>query len=88
MSQLNVTANAEIDVLFFNRVPKVGSQTFMELMKRLADQNGYVTNKDVAQRAEQVRMNQVQEQNLAELIAAFEPPSTYTKHVSFVNFTK
>ena len=32
---LNNTNVAEKDVLFFNRVPKVGSQTMMDLMKQL-----------------------------------------------------
>lgn len=41
--ELNNTARAGIDILFFNRVPKVGSQTFMELLRRLAIRNQFGT---------------------------------------------
>jgi hypothetical protein len=34
--ELNNTAKAERDLLFFNRVPKVGSQMMMALMEALA----------------------------------------------------
>jgi hypothetical protein len=39
--ELNNTARAGIELLFFNRVPKVGSQTFMELLRRLAIRNQF-----------------------------------------------
>lgn len=39
--ELNNTARAGTDILFFNRVPKVGSQTFMELLRRLAIKNQF-----------------------------------------------
>ena len=34
-AKLNNTRNSEVELLFFNRVPKVGSQTIMSLLKRL-----------------------------------------------------
>lgn len=40
-SKLNNTQRAGIEVVFFNRVPKVGSQTFMELLRRLAMKNRF-----------------------------------------------
>lgn len=39
--QINNTARAGIELLFFNRVPKVGSQTFMELLRRLSIKNQF-----------------------------------------------
>lgn len=39
--ELNNTARAGIELLFFNRVPKVGSQTFMELLRRLSLKNQF-----------------------------------------------
>lgn len=39
--ELNNTARAGTEILFFNRVPKVGSQTFMELLRRLAIRNQF-----------------------------------------------
>lgn len=39
--ELNNTARSDVELLFFNRVPKVGSQTFMELLRRLAIRNQF-----------------------------------------------
>ncbi|KAI8426166.1 hypothetical protein MSG28_005108 [Choristoneura fumiferana] len=41
--ELNNTARASVELLFFNRVPKVGSQTFMELLRRLSLMNQFGT---------------------------------------------
>ena len=35
-ANLNNTKNAEVDLLFFNRVPKVGSQTMMRIIDILS----------------------------------------------------
>lgn len=39
--ELNNTARTDSELLFFNRVPKVGSQTFMELLRRLSIRNRF-----------------------------------------------
>lgn len=39
--ELNNTARTGSELLFFNRVPKVGSQTFMELLRRLSIRNRF-----------------------------------------------
>jgi len=43
---LNNTAKATKEILFFNRVPKVGSQTTMELLKSLSHKNQFTYHKD------------------------------------------
>ena len=44
---LNITSKfADVDVIFFNRVPKVGSQSIMSLMKLLAKRNNFTWMKD------------------------------------------
>ncbi|XP_008483237.1 heparan sulfate 2-O-sulfotransferase pipe [Diaphorina citri] len=53
---LNNTARARHEVLFFNRVPKVGSQTFMELMRHLSVRNGFGFHRDHIQRVETIRL--------------------------------
>ncbi|KAL1451079.1 hypothetical protein WDU94_003373 [Cyamophila willieti] len=53
---LNNTARARHEVLFFNRVPKVGSQTFMELMRHLSARNGFGFHRDHIQRVETIRL--------------------------------
>ena len=53
---LNNTAKAKREILFFNRVPKVGSQTTMELLKQLSIRNGYHYHKDKTQKTERIKL--------------------------------
>lgn len=85
---LNNTRKAGIDVVFFNRVPKVGSQTFMELLRRLSMKNNFAFHRDHIQRVETIRLAPGDQMDLASMIAAYEPPSVYVKHVCFINFTQ
>jgi hypothetical protein len=55
-SELNNTRHAGLDVVFFNRVPKVGSQTFMELLRRLSMRNIFGFHRDHIQRVETIRL--------------------------------
>lgn len=61
ITALNNTKRAKKNVLFFNRVPKVGSQTFMELMRRLSLRNGFSFNKDRIQRVETIRLAPIEQ---------------------------
>ncbi|XP_033212740.1 heparan sulfate 2-O-sulfotransferase pipe [Belonocnema kinseyi] len=85
---LNNTRRAKKDVLFFNRVPKVGSQTFMELLRRLSMRNGFLFNKDRVQRVETIRLAPIEQLQLATMVSSFVEPSVYVKHVCFTNFTE
>lgn len=88
INQLNVTGNAEIDILLFNRVPKVGSRTMLELLKRLSKENGFVNHFETTLQYDKVRLNETEQKNLAAQIVDFGPLSTYARHVGFVDFTK
>lgn len=55
-TRLNNTRKAQQDILFFNRVPKVGSQTLMELMRRLSIKNNFGFHQDAVQRVETIRL--------------------------------
>lgn len=55
-NDLNNTKHATKDVLFFNRVPKVGSQTTMELMKSLSIKNNFHYHKDRTQKVETIKL--------------------------------
>ena len=55
-NDLNNTKNAKKDILFFNRVPKVGSQTAMELMKTLSVKNNFHYHKDRTQKVETIKL--------------------------------
>jgi hypothetical protein len=56
VSELNNTAKARKQLVFFNRVPKVGSQTFMELLRHLAIRNNFAFHRDHIQRVETIRL--------------------------------
>ena len=58
---LNNTKNAKQDLLFFNRVPKVGSQTTMELIKTLAIKNDFHYHKDRTQKVETIQLTKSEE---------------------------
>ncbi|PSN40983.1 Heparan sulfate 2-O-sulfotransferase pipe [Blattella germanica] len=86
--QLNNTRKAGFDVIFFNRVPKVGSQTFMELLRRLSMKNHFGFHRDHIQRVETIRLTPTDQLNLATHVTNYAPPSVYVKHVCFTNFTQ
>ncbi|CAH2091037.1 unnamed protein product [Euphydryas editha] len=86
--ELNNTARADVELLFFNRVPKVGSQTFMELLRRLAIRNQFGFHRDAVQRVETIRLAPADQQVLASLVSAHTPPASYIKHVCYTNFTR
>ena len=88
LDALNNTRRAEKQILVFNRVPKVGSQTFMELLQRLSVRNNFVFHKDTAQRLETIRLGNGYQRELASAIAVLSTPSVYVKHVCYTNFTK
>ena len=85
---LNNTKKAKKEILFFNRVPKVGSQTTMELLKSLSHKNHFMYHKDRTQKVETIKLTYNEEKWLANMVNYFEPPSVYVKHVCFVNFTQ
>ena len=61
---LNNTVKAKREILFFNRVPKVGSQTTMELLKQLSIRNGYHYHKDKTQKTERIKLGYSKEVSL------------------------
>lgn len=85
---LNNTRNARHEIMFFNRVPKVGSQTFMELLRRLSIRNEFGFHRDHVQRVETIRLAPLDQARLTALISNYEPPSVYIKHVCFTNFSE
>ncbi|KAK5642541.1 hypothetical protein RI129_008708 [Pyrocoelia pectoralis] len=86
--ELNNTRNAQQEVIFFNRVPKVGSQTFMELLRRLSIRNEFGFHQDRVQRVETIRLAPEDQLRLAALVSGYESPSVYIKHVCFTNFSE
>ncbi|KAF7995439.1 hypothetical protein HCN44_006546 [Aphidius gifuensis] len=88
LDALNNTKRANKHVLFFNRVPKVGSQTFMQLLRRLSMRNNFAFNRDQVQRVETIRLAPYEQRQLVRLVNSYAEPSVYVKHVCFTNFTE
>ncbi|XP_044583846.1 heparan sulfate 2-O-sulfotransferase pipe [Cotesia glomerata] len=88
LNALNNTKRADKHVLFFNRVPKVGSQTFMQLLRRLSVRNNFAFNRDQVQRVETIRLAPYEQRQLVRLVNSYNEPSVYVKHVCFTNFTE
>lgn len=82
---LNNTMKAQKEIVFFNRVPKVGSQTLMELLRRLSIRNDFGFHQDRVQRVETIRLSPEDQADLAALVSSYEPPGVYIKHVCFTN---
>ena len=87
-NSLNNTKLAGSEIIFFNRVPKVGSQTFMELLRRLSIRNSFHFHRDAVQRVETIRLAVSQQHELASMVSRLSTPSVYVKHVCYTNFTK
>ncbi|KAG8296266.1 hypothetical protein J6590_060265 [Homalodisca vitripennis] len=85
---LNNTAKARRQLVFFNRVPKVGSQTFMELLRHLSIRNNFAFHRDRIQRVETIRLAPAEQLGLATMIDQYSTPSVYVKHICFINFTQ
>lgn len=83
----NNTPKAEIDILFFNRVPKVGSQTMMALLNLCGKRNGFKATRDKAGNAETIMLTPSFEVDLIEEILDKGEPASYSKHVAYVEFT-
>lgn len=87
-STLNNTRHHEKLTLMFNRVPKVGSQSTMELLRSLSYRNGFTFHRDRPQKVENIKLTHREEKRLVKLVDVFRPPSVYVKHVCYINFTE
>ncbi|XP_045120608.1 heparan sulfate 2-O-sulfotransferase pipe-like isoform X2 [Portunus trituberculatus] len=84
---LNNTVHHKKMTLVFNRVPKVGSQSTMELLRTLSYKNGFTFHKDRPQKVENIKLTEREQKRLVQLVDVFRPPSVYVKHVCYINFT-
>lgn len=84
---LNNTVHHKKLTLVFNRVPKVGSQSTMELLRALSYKNGFTFHKDRPQKVENIKLSEREQKRLVQLVDVFRPPSVYVKHVCYINFT-
>jgi hypothetical protein len=88
LESLNNTDKAESEVIVFNRVPKVGSQMFIELMKKLAIQNKFRFYRDKPLPNEPVRLEEKYQNYIVEAISDLPQPLAYAKHLAYINFSR
>ncbi|XP_004527067.1 heparan sulfate 2-O-sulfotransferase pipe-like [Ceratitis capitata] len=85
---LNNTEKADIDLVFFNRVAKVGSQSLMQLMTRLGKLNGFSTSRDSGKRYETVLIGPHQQRELIKEVLTKPKPHAYSQHLAYINFKR
>ncbi|XP_075160319.1 heparan sulfate 2-O-sulfotransferase pipe isoform X1 [Haematobia irritans] len=85
---LNNTKKAEVDVVFFNRVPKVGSQSLMELMVRLGKAHNYVHSRDQGKPHETIFLKPPQQKAFINELYRQSRPRVYSQHIAYINFTQ
>lgn len=71
---LNNTRKADKQILVFNRVPKVGGQTVMKLLIKLAERNNFVFHRDPPHRNADIVLGPIKEKEFAESIILLEEP--------------
>lgn len=85
--RLNNTRNAEIDVLFFNRAAKVGSEAMLELFIALEEYNEELTLERSGLRDPTVRqMGKDEQEEVAEYVSSLEEGTFYIRHINWIDF--
>ncbi|KRF84614.1 uncharacterized protein Dvir_GJ27108, partial [Drosophila virilis] len=86
--RLNNTRNAEIDVLFFNRAAKVGSEALLELFNALVEYNeGLILERSGLHENTVRQMDKEAQQEAAEFVAGLEEGTIYIRHINWLDFS-
>ncbi|XP_067647741.1 heparan sulfate 2-O-sulfotransferase pipe isoform X5 [Eurosta solidaginis] len=84
--RLNNTRKADIDVLFFNRCAKVGSEALLELFNKMEEFNNLNMERDGLHKATKRQLTRSEQRQLAETISEFSDGSVYIEHVNWIDF--
>ncbi|XP_037940417.1 heparan sulfate 2-O-sulfotransferase pipe-like [Teleopsis dalmanni] len=84
--RLNNTRKAEIDVIFFNRCAKVGSESLLELFNKLEDFNNLNIEREGLRRPTKRQLEPREERELAKTVSGLEDGSVYIEHVNWLDF--
>ncbi|XP_067647744.1 heparan sulfate 2-O-sulfotransferase pipe isoform X7 [Eurosta solidaginis] len=86
---LNNTKKAElVDVLFFNRLEKVGSQSMSILLTTLSKQNDFGPYQNAPLKNAQILMDVDTQRTIVEEIMSEDEPLSYVEHLNWINFTE
>ncbi|XP_046807409.1 heparan sulfate 2-O-sulfotransferase pipe-like [Lucilia cuprina] len=84
---LNNTRLAERDILFFNRLEKVGSTSMMELLKSLSLVNNFQPHRNAAYDRRPLQETLEEETEFADELMSLPDASSYMEHTNWINFT-
>lgn len=77
-----------MEILFFNRVPKVGSESMMALIKELGRHNIFDVRANGPEKGVPQFLNRHHQQDYASIVAGLMEPAAYMRHFSYMNFTE
>lgn len=85
---INNTRKAQIDILFFNRIEKVGSQSMQIFLGHLGQVNDFNAYRNVIEPVEKgMLLDKEDEEAFAEQIISLGEPSAYVHHANYMNFS-
>uniref|UniRef100_A0A1I8NRQ0 Sulfotransferase domain-containing protein n=1 Tax=Stomoxys calcitrans TaxID=35570 RepID=A0A1I8NRQ0_STOCA len=84
--RLNNTSKADIDIIFFNRATKVGSESMLELFLALEAYNEFTVDKRGLHQIMWTKMERWVQQEIAKRIVDLNEPSVYISHVNWIDF--
>lgn len=83
---MNNTQFAETNLLLFNRVPKVGSEQLIELIRRLSVRNDFGVSRAPFSEPVRQRLEEDEQEELANELLDFGEPYAYSMHVNYIDF--
>lgn len=84
--RLNNTRKAEIDILFFNRAAKVGSEALIQLLYKLEDYNNINVDHNGPKMPAKKQMKRWEQNQIAEEIIDLGAESAYMAHINYIDF--
>ncbi|XP_046807410.1 heparan sulfate 2-O-sulfotransferase pipe-like [Lucilia cuprina] len=85
---LNNTKKAQVELVIFNRVPKVGSQSMMQLMIQLGKVNNFEHSRDAGKPHETIMIKPPLQKQLLQEIYNKSRPHIYSQHLAYINVTR
>lgn len=85
---MNNTKYAEVDLLFFNRVPKAGSMQLIALLRSLGKIHDYDVEVDPNNGGIRSSMTEVEQKNMVENISNLDEGFAFVSHMNYLNFTQ
>ncbi|XP_030387993.1 heparan sulfate 2-O-sulfotransferase pipe-like [Scaptodrosophila lebanonensis] len=84
--ELNNTAKAEMDRLFFTRCAKVGSEALIEFLEHLQTVNRFSIDRYGLQKQIKRQMSEAEQADIAVHIYQNSPGSVYVEHIPWIDF--